>query len=526
MTLPRFDRSRLWHTRLLIPIWLGLLFTGLAVSPLSLKAQTLPGDPGPLEPKYPKTPMGILVGEVTPFSAIVQLRLCRTDHLVNGDVPGMEGEVEFTVQPITVASAVPVNPRTAKTLRKKAVEAYDYIARVEFTGLRAGTTYLCRTRIASRTGEWTRGPQATFRTLPGPAQAVPVTFAVVTGMNYAKFHGDSRIDRKRHLEQNNIELPAPYQGPDKELGYPALKTLRREKPHFFIGTGDNVYYDTPVEGRAKTLKAMRRKWHEQFVQPRYRSLFEVVPTYWEVDDHDYRKDDCDNTGDYDPSPELAQRVMWEQLPYGPHGSEKERKTYRTYRVSRDLQIWLLEGRIYRSPNAMPDGPGKSIWGQTQRAWLQETLRSSDATFKIIVSPTPLIGPDDLRKTDNHCDIGGFRHERDAFFRWLRETGLDRQHVYFVCGDRHWQYHSIDPTGLQEFSCGALVDANARLGRKPGDPKSTDPDATIRQVYTQKTPSGGFLLVTALPSANGEPAKLRFEFCDEHGKRLYVHEIQE
>lgn len=42
------------------------------------------------------------------------------------------------------------------------------------------------------------------------------------------------------------------------------------------------------------------------------------------------------------------------------------------------------------------------------------------------------------------------------------------------GDRHWQYHSIRPDGFEEFSVGVLVDRNSRLGRKPGDPESTDP----------------------------------------------------
>ena len=182
--------------------------------------------------------------------------------------------------------------------------------------------------------------------------------------------------------------------------------------------------------------------------------------------------------------------------------------------------------MYRSPNRMPDGPRKSIWGSRQRQWLQQTLAASDATFKLVISPTPLIGPDDLRKTDNHCDIGGFRHERDAFFAWLREHDLHRRHVYFVCGDRHWQYHSIDPSGFEEFSCGALVDANARRGRLPGDPRSTDPGKTIRQPFVSPEPSGGFLLVRVEPARHGRPAMLFFEFCDEHGRRLHVERKSE
>jgi len=41
------------------------------------------------------------------------------------------------------------------------------------------------------------------------------------------------------------------------------------------------------------LFSVTRKWHEQFVQPRFIELFSQVPTYWEKDDHDHRFNDCD-----------------------------------------------------------------------------------------------------------------------------------------------------------------------------------------------------------------------------------------
>ena len=463
----------------------------------------------------PYAAQGILVGEVTDTSAILQVRLTATEDLVDGDVPGAAGMVSFAVWPQD-------QPDAARHIQIAAAEAEnDFIARVKYP-LEPGVEYVCKTRLGTKEGWGRFGPTAHFRTLPGKAKAEPVRFVVVTGMNYAKFHGDNRIDRQQHLIENNTALPKPYAGEDKQLGYPALASILAAEPDFFIGTGDNVYYDTPDKPRAETISEMRRKWHEQFVQPRYRQLFAHVPTYWEVDDHDYRYDDCDNTGDYEPSPELARRVQLEQLPYAPRDAEGA-KTYRTHRVSRDLQIWLPENRWYRSPNAAEDGPDKSIWGAEQKAWLKKTLAESDATFKVFVSPTPMIGPDDLRKTDNHTNHGGFRRERDEFFAWLKESGVAANGFYFVCGDRHWQYHAIDPSGLEEFSCGALVDANSRLGRKPGDPKSTDPQGEIKQPYYQSPASGGFLLIESTPAGKEKPATLAFVFHDEKGRALYRHE---
>jgi alkaline phosphatase/alkaline phosphatase D len=319
-----------------------------------------------------------------------------------------------------------------------------------------------------------------------------------------------------------------YTGPDKELGYPALETILDSKPDFFVGTGDNVYYDTPREGRAQTAAAMRKKWHEQFRRPRYIDLFAEVPTYWQKDDHDYRYNDCDNTSDAEPSPELGARIFLEQVPVvDPNNSSPV--TYRTHRVNQILQIWLTEGRDHRSPNMMEPGPDKTLWGAEQREWLERTLLESDATFKLLISSTPMIGPDDAEqagqaaeghdtvKRDNHSNPYGFQHERDEFYAWLIENDFLNKNFYIICGDRHWQYHSIHPLGFEEFSIGALVDANSRMGRPPGDPESNDPDAEIRQPFTHEEPTGGFLRVTVLPGS--EPTAV-FGFYDERGVLLY------
>ena len=464
----------------------------------------------------PLAGMGIMVGEVTSSGALIQVRLTETDGLVDRDVRGVGGVVAFAVQ----RDDADASGRASIQL----VEAQpdrDFIARAAFRNLDPGTRYRCTTRIGSNADTLRPGPVARFKTLPGAEAADVTRFVVVTGMNYAKFHGDDRIDRKRHLIDNNTALPKPYAGPDKHLGYPGLAAILNLRPDFFVGTGDNVYYDTPKDPRAQSIPELRQKWHEQFVQARYRDLFAAVPTYWEIDDHDYRIDDGDNTGDHDPSPEVGRRMMLEQLPLAA-ADEPDAKTYRTHRVSRDLQIWFTENRMYRSPNKTPDGPGKSIWGAAQKAWLKDTLQASQATFKLLISPTPMIGPDDRRKTDNHTNIGGFRHERDEFFQWLKETGIDRKNFYILCGDRHWQYHSIHPTGIEEFSCGALVDANSRLGRKPGDAASTDAEALVKQAYAQAVRSGGFLLVEVRPAARAGRATLAFVWHDEHGKVLHRH----
>jgi len=457
----------------------------------------------------PYASLGIMVGEVTAESAQIQVRLCASDKLIDRDVAGSPGVVQFILNG---------DESGAQTIEASADR--DFIARASFSGLKAGTKYSCSTRIGKSREGLRVGPSAEFKTLPGSRKTDPVKFVVVTGMNYAKFHGDDRIDLEQHLLENNTKLAEPYSGPDKDLGYPALEAILKQSPDFFVGTGDNVYYDTPDKPRASTISELRQKWHEQFIQPRYRDLFAKIPTYWMIDDHDYRIDDGDNSGDYAPSPQEGREMMLEQLPLAAH-DDTDALTYRTHRVSRDLQIWLPENRMYRSDNATPDGPEKTIWGAAQKEWIKSTLSASDAKYKLFISPTPMVGPDDLRKTDNHTNHGGFRHERDEFFTWLKDSGIDQKHFYILCGDRHWQYHSVDPSGIEEFSCGALIDENARLGRKPGDPLSTDPEGLIKQPYYQTPKSGGFLQVDLTSAETAESSKLTFTWYDDLGEILHT-----
>lgn len=371
-------------------------------------------------------------------------------------------------------------------------------------GLKPATQYYYRLVYGPDQDHVKHGSVCSFRTLQGSSGNRPVSFVVVTGMNYSKFHGGKR------------DFPGPH--PDRVSGFPALKTMVGMNLDFFVGTGDNVYYDGK-DFYARTPAELRRKWHEQFVQQRFVDLFRNVPTYWEKDDHDHRYNDCDRAGNKKPSSELGIATFREQVPVV-DPDDTDAKTYRTYRVNKQLQIWLVEGRDYRSPNRMPNGPDKTLWGDEQIAWLKSTLLKSDAAFKLLISPTPMVGPDDAYKIDNHTNHNGFRHEGRDFFRWVVENDLHKSGFFTLCGDRHWQYHSRDPLGVEEFSCGALVDKNARLGRKPGDPKSTDPQAEIKQLYTQSKPSGGFLKVTVGPGPDAGTASANFTFVDEQGTVLY------
>ncbi len=466
---------------------------------------------------------GIFSGEITSASAILQSRLTVSDTLINGDLPGSPG---FGMIQFDTDSSFK-NPKSSGWI--KALPENDFILKKEITGLKAGSKYYYRLRYGKDSTKLKfKSKTASFKTLPGADSEDKISFVVVTGMNHYFFH------------YGNYDSSKAYSGEDKKLGYPALAAIKKLEPDYFIGTGDNVYFDHPnkanfdwaiksgknphpagYEGKEVIDEAgMRKKYHEQFIQIRYQDLFNTVGTYWEKDDHDYRFNDSDSYLEFPISHDLGVKNFREQLPViNPEGLNS--KTYRTHRMSKDLQIWLLEGRDYRSPNNLEDGPDKTLLGSDQLNWLKETLLESPASFKLIISPTPWVGPDDAYKSDNHVNHKGFRHEGESIFKWLVDNGFLDKNLYLICGDRHWQYHAQHPSGIEEFSTGALVDNNSRAGRLAGDPNSTDPYGLIKQFYIQsdsKSASGGFLRVT-VKREDRNPIAL-FQFYNERGNLLY------
>lgn len=322
---------------------------------------------------------GLMAGEVTAGGALLQSRLTRPVDRVDtrwSGIPGVAGFARFEIADNAEFANALLTPVA------QALPARDFIIRQQVSGLRSGVDYHYLLRYGATRDLGQVSTAARFRTLPGKGSTAPVSLAIVTCMNYSYFH---------HTGGGGYPPASPE---ERRVGYPALRAIIHSGAHYLVGTGDNVYYDHPALGRAQTLHELRKKHHEQFAQSRFLDLFRQTATYWMKDDHDHRWDDFDphtsyrggtTAEDQMPSHELGLAVFKEQLPVT-DPALPDAVTYRTHRLNQDLQIWLVEGRDYRSPNSMPDGPGKSIWGPQQRAWLQRTLLESDAAFKLLISP--------------------------------------------------------------------------------------------------------------------------------------------
>lgn len=455
----------------------------------------------------------LIAGEPTPASILLQARVSPglpPLGVYQSSTPGMAGSIRFELSRSTDFA------KSVRSAWLPATAGNDYIVKAQMGRLEADSRYFYRVEFRSRGGVGRRLSEVgSFSTLPLPSASAALSFALISCMNYEKFFGIVRGGGGAPGTANAAWAKAA-EGQIRARGYPALDVLLDQKPRFVVATGDTVYYDPIAIGppaaepfRAKTVPQMRSSWHRQFAVPSLRQVLQSCAIFWMKDDHDFRYDDADDTGDTLPGPSEGRSVFLEQVPI-----PGDRPTYRTCRLGRHLQIWLIEGRDYRSPNDAPDGPGKSLWGPQQRQWLEQTLLQSDADFKLIINPDPIIGPDDARKKDNQADEGGFHAEGEAFLAFLKQHHLIDS-TLILTGDRHWQYHSIHPTGVEEICCGTIHRQNSRPGVRPGE--GSDPQARIRQPYISAAPEGGFLQVQVAPASRNRRAELVVQLWAETGE---------
>lgn len=125
-------------------VWFGgamaacvlLIACGCGEQPSAPSTNTAPAASDQHAVAGPYAALGVMVGEVTAESALVQVRLAGADRLVDGDLPGAEGVVEFSLKPAEAGEAA-----EATTQLIEAKPERDFIARAHFTGLKPGARY-------------------------------------------------------------------------------------------------------------------------------------------------------------------------------------------------------------------------------------------------------------------------------------------------------------------------------------------------------------------------------------------------
>ena len=297
---------------------------------------------------------------------------------------------------------------------------------------------------------------------------------------------EAKNEKKSVLDTVFIEITAPAKGETwsfitgscafKEFGAksilkfgsPKIFTKMASEPtDFMLWLGDNVYY---LNGEWNSVNRMMKKQIRMRLMPEIQSLLASMPQYSIWDDHDYGPNNSNGSFTNKNAALSVSELFWGNPGHktGATQADGEETVGNFGKFSRgEVDFFLLDCRYYRGEENAEDA---FMLGPDQLEWLKEALRTSTATFKIVVSGSQVINELNPGETWAH-----FPKEREAFFSFLRDEKING--VLFITGDRHFtEMQKRERPGLYplyDFTCSPMTSfLNPKGGHEPesGNPE--------------------------------------------------------
>lgn len=363
-------------------------------------------------PNPPTFPNGFIVGDVSATQANIWTRATPTPAI--NELPANPGHspqlrVVYQGHDGAQSGASPWTSVSAQT---------DYTADIKLRRLRPATTYAITLEARLVPHDRVTRLSGSFRTAPLPFRETPVRFAVIAGE-----HGFIARD----------------QG-----GLKAHHSIHQQRYDFLVHAGRSIDYET-AHAPVTDLATARAVWHQARGLPNFQALHRETPSYW-------LRDDLDTCGTR-ATPGQEKRFGLFQFQDGIALFNEQTPgngNYHTVSHGQLAQIWFLDCRQHRE---IRHGV---LLGHEQKAWLEKTLHASQAKVRIIICPTPVLGP--VRQDNRDSHAAGYHHEGT----WLRQL-LTKRNAIILTGNRPWQYASVDrERSIWEFGCGPAAPERTRL----------------------------------------------------------------
>lgn len=417
-------------------------------------------------------------GEATQTSVVLLARLQKTDTLLNKDIKGINGFVKFRITRDINSKSYLESPFFSS------IESNDFVVKYEFNGLRPGQKYYYKINYGPDTSNVTSSPWNSFKTLNLPGSDKNVSFIVANGLEFNAI--------SHEMKSNNLEVSAL----EANSGIPILKSISTLKPDFWIINQETQSSSLLVDSVISDPTNLTLQWHQLFSLYDLNLLLSGISSYWLI-----------------PISNPWQEISAKHLPVTLQSSVPQ-PFCRTYCINRDIQIWILGNSDFYDD----DAEIKML------PWLKKTIKESDTPFKLIIGPSALYGNNSNEKAENSTASEQFLTRRDSLFNWLKNNGLRNNGLYFISSIKDVQYHAMDPSGFEEFSCGKLTLANFSNSLIPIDTTSRFETAKISLPFLQNDAKGAFLMVNSGRDEYNSPVLL-FRYFDSNLKLLYaVHKF--
>jgi alkaline phosphatase D len=409
---------------------------------------------------------GIASGDVTNDSAVVWARSNR--------------EAQMHVEYDTYSNFSQSNSLNSTSL---ANQTTDYTTRARLEGLNPDTVYYYRVWFSTPHLYQENSDNAlhsdplvgSFRTAPDPSSLTikPISFI---------FAAD--LGGQKHCRQAATG------------GYSIFKNMTQLSPDFFIANGDMIYAadKCPIEGPSDNWKNIPgnfsgiadssvnwtdteqvrdtylEHWQYNRADPYLQIFLQSIPMYSQWDDHEVINDfgalwqywnsfNKDRKG-YTNIVNEGRDAFFNYSPIDRNLDDKDR-IYRSFNWGPNLDVFILDGRSYRSPNIIADTSdnNKTMLGSEQLHWLKQSLMDSSAVWKVISSDVPISVPTGANASilgrdgwangneTNYSSKTGFERELQQLLAFLDDINI--KNIVFVTTDVHFPaniLYEIDANG--------------------------------------------------------------------------------
>ncbi len=212
--------------------------------------------------------------------------------------------------------------------------------------------------------------------------------------------------------------------PGKPYGgeYRIFNSIADQHPDLMLWLGDNVYLREPDWGSWSGI--VHRYTHARSL-PEMQRLLHAAHHYAIWDDHDFGPNDADANFTNANLTTKAFDLFWPNPPGQPLGVGGITNAF-TYG---DVDVFMLDDRSFRvPPSIVTEKP--TMLGQAQIDWLIRSLKTSNATFKLVA-----LGSQFLNTAAVYETYATFPEERQQLIDRIDKEGI--KNVVFVTGDRHF-----------------------------------------------------------------------------------------
>lgn len=234
-----------------------------------------------------------------------------------------------------------------------------------------------------------------------------------------------------------------------------IKDRPEPSVRFLLSLGDLIYADVPRYGGPK-IDTYTRLWRNLFASPSFKRVFEKIPTFGPLDDHEIKNNAAGQLTEGTAVGEAFAPALqaWSQY-FGSVGPDplSPGKHYSAFRYGNEAAFFNFDTRTQRTPSTGYTGeeesdlqfvPGSeeeglppTVLGQEQKDDFIRWLRAvnNTATFKIVVSSVPfstLFARSTLDVDARMDSWAAYLSERSELMRELEYV----KNVLIISGDRH------------------------------------------------------------------------------------------